>query len=364
MSDNNGEQFSLEVNGYFDTGRAPWINNEGKNLSEIIERYDQINSILFRNSRFKQGFGIPGVLAQHPGAASLTLLRFEDCNFTVPSSIGNFIRDVVGGFFRTLFNINPRERRVPDQPTDSKADLSRFICLKRLEVIDCGLNHIPLEITRSPYLTHLDLSGNSFNDLDFGHPLIELKQLRYLLLSRCELTKCPAVISRMKSIVSLDVSENSGISSIPDCYMDLEELQEFNIGNCNITSFPEVLFSIPRLRYTNLRGNRIALLSRKVIGQLWDSQGHTEWFWDADYLLCPPQSVWTLGLDACLQYLDHVHEIDASNRGLKELPNLSEMPRLVKVNLSGNKGIRVNQPYYRESVQYGSHKSDAFNRYG
>ncbi|GLD99636.1 hypothetical protein PINS_up008362 [Pythium insidiosum] len=124
--------------------------------------------------------------------------------------------------------------------------------IAELRASTCFLSEVPRNLRWLKQLTTLDLSDNSLEPI----PREALPaSLTELYLSKCMLTSLPLDLQDMRSSLQrLDVSANR----IEDASLaNFSSLQYLNLRNNSLKTFPFDIFSMPQLRYLDLRDNHI-----------------------------------------------------------------------------------------------------------
>ena len=156
--------------------------------------------------------------------------------------------------------------------------------LTYLDLSECNLNAIPLEVAgvgalKTIYLsdnnikelnaefysldklTYINLDRNSLTNLPEG--IAGLKSLKWLRLNNNKLSSLPADIVELKNIKRLYLNKND-FTEIPEEIKQMTSLEELSLGGNKITEFPEWLCEMPNLKRIDLYGNPIKNVPDKI----------------------------------------------------------------------------------------------------
>ncbi|KAJ5071830.1 leucine-rich repeat-containing protein [Anaeramoeba ignava] len=158
-----------------------------------------------------------------------------------------------------------------------------FTNLQKLVIIDCGIDHIPVEFLEFPCLKHLDLSQNPIRKIPC--PQNKNVTMRILILNNCKITEIPDQISRLiilenlfainnlivkispkinqlENLKRLDLSYNM-IKDLPTDLSGLKNSLNFlSLASNLIEEFPSSIKQLYNLQYLNLCQNLIEDLSQ------------------------------------------------------------------------------------------------------
>lgn len=128
--------------------------------------------------------------------------------------------------------------------------------IKKFSLYGCAFTDIPKELTSFTSLEELDLTGNDLSKSDLS-PLKNLKKLKSLNLTECNLSSFPLAILYLSNLETLSIWNNK-ISSIPDELYDLKSLKNLTIGNNNLSYLSPKISRLINLEsfessFTNIR---------------------------------------------------------------------------------------------------------------
>jgi Leucine-rich repeat (LRR) protein len=106
--------------------------------------------------------------------------------------------------------------------------------IKKLNLYGCAFTDLPKELPLFTNLEELDLSGNDMSKSNFSI-LRNLKALKTLDLTECNLSDIPSAIFSLPRIETLNIWNNK-ICTIPDGLYNLVSLKHLTLGN-NCVSF-------------------------------------------------------------------------------------------------------------------------------
>ncbi|MFO8020077.1 MAG: leucine-rich repeat domain-containing protein [Promethearchaeia archaeon] len=110
--------------------------------------------------------------------------------------------------------------------------------LKQLKELHLNNNFIN-DLSLLSHLTQLEVLSLSFNYISSLEPLKNLKNLRHLNLNGTRITDITP-LTNLSRLTTLKISDTS-ISIIPEQFNNLNELEEIELINCEIDSFPDCL---------------------------------------------------------------------------------------------------------------------------
>jgi hypothetical protein len=140
-----------------------------------------------------------------------------------------------GGCFNIFYSGNnglPKLRKMEVRAKLKKLDFgSGLLNLDSLIMLRTGLYEIPKTIGKCTNLRFINLSVSNINS--FSSELQELKKLKVLVITNCQISKLPDQLTKNTA------------------------LQSLNFGFNRITEFPKVLFKLPNLEVVSLMANNI-----------------------------------------------------------------------------------------------------------
>lgn len=129
----------------------------------------------------------------------------------------------------------------------SLRDFKHLRMFPELEMLDLGENYNLL------YLEHWD-SSSKMNDLP--QDLLNLRNLKRLGLSQCDLDSFPMGLLQMEQLEALSLYGND-IKIIPSEISILKNLKHLNLGHCNLIEFPNGILGLSELTYLKLSCNNL-----------------------------------------------------------------------------------------------------------
>lgn len=156
--------------------------------------------------------------------------------------------------------------------------------LNYLDISECGLNAIPVEVSAIDGLNTLYLSDNAINELDVKFYSLDkltyvnldrnsltnlpngisgLKALKWLRLNNNKLSSLPKDITELKNIKRIYLNKND-FTEVPEVIQQMTNLEELSLGGNKITEFPEWLCEMPNLKRIDLYGNPIKNVPDKI----------------------------------------------------------------------------------------------------
>lgn len=106
--------------------------------------------------------------------------------------------------------------------------------ITKLNLYGCAFTDLPKELVLFTNLEELDLTGNDMSKSDFNL-LKNIKPLKSLNLTECNLSKFPLAVSYLPNLETLSLWNNK-ISSIPDELYSITSLKHLTIGNNNLSN--------------------------------------------------------------------------------------------------------------------------------
>ena len=132
-------------------------------------------------------------------------------------------------------------------------NIQQFVNLKKLTILGLSnkKNFFPKNIFKLKGIEFLAISN--FNELDVYDliGLMDLKELKYLALTRCGLTELPSVILHLTALQALDLEINN-LTDLPKDIGQLQELQTIDLTNNCFKNIPESLLGCVQLQWINM----------------------------------------------------------------------------------------------------------------
>ncbi|KAG5564762.1 hypothetical protein RHGRI_000836 [Rhododendron griersonianum] len=165
-------------------------------------------------------------LSRTPVQASscFTELNLKDCHLSyLPVEIGNLIS------LRTLDLAKNNLSTLPD-------GICNLTCLKRLRLNGNKVSNLPSGIGRLTSLESLYLARNSLCTLP--HTIGKLSCLKELSVQYNKLSRLPSEIGDLDSLEMLVLEGNNGFSALPESICKLVRLRCWNLNDCNLSHLP------------------------------------------------------------------------------------------------------------------------------
>ena len=115
-------------------------------------------------------------------------------------------------------------------------------------------------------ITGLDCDNNEIgckNLQDIPDEIINLENLQELNLVMNDIKEIPLVISKMKNLKSLDLSDNPGLKL--DNLTILQNIEQLGLNGCGIQKLPKDVCLLKRLKKLGLSNNRLMKSEKKRI---------------------------------------------------------------------------------------------------
>lgn len=158
---------------------------------------------------------------------------------------------------------------------------------------------------------------------NYDSAFIEKDKVRQLELKEMDLLKWPVGISKMRNLLTLNLSKNK-LKSIPNNVKQLELLKDINLANNELTALPKTFTKLTSLENLDVSFNQLQTLSLFF----------PNWFYlkklnASNNLLA--------GIDG-LNQLKNIQSLNLSFNNIAELPaEIHQLKRLVSLDLSNNK---------------------------
>ena len=302
-----------------DTTTEPLIFTNYKSGEDLEIGTKEIKTVEFHRSELDK---IPSELLDHE---ELENVIFNDCRFT---------------------NVQNLEK------------LKVFQNIVKLTLKNCNLQTIP----HFPHFLHsLNLSGNSFEKGSLDS-IMKLRRLESLDLSRCILQEFPLVLTKLRSLKTLNIERNANIYHLSESLENLTNLETLNMGGCGLTEFPQVLCKLKSLKTLNIKWNKKIESLPVTLENLTNLEtldmvgcGLTEF----PQVLCKLKSLKKLfigeneniqNLPVTLENLTNLETLNMVDCGLTEFPQvLCKLKSLKKLFIGGNENIQ-NLPVKLENL--------------
>lgn len=265
------------------------------------------------------------------GLKNLTVLDLSSCKLIqIPEAIANLEK------LHTLILNDNAMRRLPD----SIAQLP----LRVVSLETNALTAIPEILFQLPQLRDLSLAGNFLRELPA--PLFSLKYLEKLNISNNQIIALPEDIRKLKALRQLKIGNNR-LSKLPAQLFHCEKLEELALNSNGLTKLPGGIGQLLALENLDLSNNELASLPIEVsrcqqLRRLNLSRNKLTKLPEFDHAF-----KYLIQFDAGYNYLTRlpdwiglctrVETINLAGNRLRSLPVfLSELPRLSKLDVSGN----------------------------
>eukprot|EP00058_Branchiostoma_floridae_P014444 XP_002599932.1 hypothetical protein BRAFLDRAFT_74056 [Branchiostoma floridae] len=216
---------------------------------------------------------------------------------------------------------------VSDNPIGSiPVNIASLSNLTEMRAAGCDLREVSGNVSRCTYLRKIDFSRNPH----IATLPATMKQLRYLkcvALSGCELTSLPKNLTLLATIETLDLSKNA-LESLPSDISGLKQVKVLILSDNAFRTIPEFIRSLGLLDCLEMKRNKLN-----------NHQG--------DLVLNVPAKLKILDLeDNCslslvpdgLENLEVIESLNFSYCGVETLPDsIGQISTLKKIHLAGNK---------------------------
>ena len=191
----------------------------------------------------------------------------------------------------------------------------------KLNLYDCGLDHIPTEIVEMTWLSVLDLGSNQLSTLP--ESISQLSQLSVLYLGSNQLSTLPESITQLSLLTRLSLSNNQ-LSTLPESITQLSQLTKLYLNRNQLSILPESITQLRQLRELDLSRNQLSILPDSIT-QL---SLLTRFYLSDNQLSTLPESI---------TQLRQLKELYLNENQLSTLPeSIAQLSLLMRLNLNGN----------------------------
>ena len=202
--------------------------------------------------------------------------------------------------------------------TDITDTLSKLTHLKVLRLKRCSLRNVT-SLSQLSTLETLDLCGN-YDVHNLQECIVQLKQLKELDMSYCGLMKIKADFTQLTSLEELNLSENP-IQTFPRGFLNLKHLRKLDLIGCGMTEIGTSITELTSLKELNFSDNRIQSLP--------ESFAHLSHLRKLDLSNCKLNKI-----GKAVTQLTSLKELNLSLNPIKSLPvDLSNLNNLRKLGL-------------------------------
>jgi hypothetical protein len=136
--------------------------------------------------------------------------------------------------------------------------VGRLTSIQRLELTHNELETLPDHLSNLVNLYDLNVSNNKLESLpafvsNFG-------KLQILKATHNQLKEVPSELCQCGNLRMLDLSNNPTITSLPENLGDLKKLRVLNLRDCKLTKLPHSIGELEDLELLDLRGNALTQL--------------------------------------------------------------------------------------------------------
>lgn len=209
----------------------------------------------------------------------------------------------------------------------SKRDIQKLKNLRSIHIGANGISELPNNLALLTQLETLNLGINQISEVppSFG----ELKELEHLIFYKNEFTVIPEQVWKLKKLKEIDFYHNH-ISVIPEEIGNAKKLEQIYLAYNQIAQIPDTLFSLPKLIALYLHHNEIIMVPIGLIRLpqlLYLDLGYNHIFELPD-----------------LSQMTKLIEIDLQENSLSEFPyELTEIKSLRKIYLMGNSFVMTDK---------------------
>lgn len=224
--------------------------------------------------------------------------------------------------------------------TSFKAFPKNFEKLKKLHtltILNSKLTELPVALASLPEIRDIEISGNEITEF----PAILAEKWQTLVSFRMNNTKLlslPDNIFGMKHVSTYDLRDNPNLSSLPAARGEKTYTGGLFLDGCSFTSIPDIAKT--RMRTLSITNNKITSVSAEQLNSL------------SDKLL-------TLILDGnkinSFPKMESasLNELSLNNCGLTTMPDLTSLPELRSLSLSGNDIKKVESNTFTNCTKLG-----------
>lgn len=128
-------------------------------------------------------------------------------------------------------------------------DLLNLRNLKRLSLSKCEIESFPMDLLQMEQLEALVLHGNNIKTIP--HEISVLTDLKYLNLGNCHLSEFPNEILSLSELTNLIIDDNN-LKQIPDDISLLSNLEILRLRSTNISKLPDSIGMLTNLKYLDI----------------------------------------------------------------------------------------------------------------
>ncbi|KAI8495822.1 hypothetical protein Bbelb_262380 [Branchiostoma belcheri] len=201
--------------------------------------------------------------------------------------------------------------------------------LKEVRAAGCDVSEVSGNISRCAYLTRIDLSRNP-RLASLPPTMKQLRYLKHVALSSCELTSLPENLTLLATVETLDLSQNQ-LTSLPPGIAALTRVKVLIISDNAFGTIPESIESLGRLDRLEMKRNKLN-----------NSSGDLKLNVPAHLKALDMEGNYSLKvLPEGLERLEKLEELNMSYCGLETLPeSVGKLSSIRRLHLAGNK-LRV-----------------------
>ncbi|XP_078700542.1 uncharacterized protein LOC144927153 [Branchiostoma floridae x Branchiostoma belcheri] len=219
---------------------------------------------------------------------------------------------------------------VSDNPLGSlPVNIASLHNLKEVRAAGCDVSEVSGNISRCAYLIRIDLSRNP-RLASLPPTMKQLRYLKHVALSSCELTSLPENLTLLATVETLDLSQNQ-LTSLPPGIAALTRVKVLIISDNAFGTIPESIESLGRLDRLEMKRNKLN-----------NSSGDLKLNVPAHFKVLDMEGNYSLKvLPEGLERLEKLEELNMSYCGLETLPeSVGKLSSIRRLHLAGNK-LRV-----------------------